>query len=228
MPLPYAPMTISANLAMSIDGKIASATHCRSGWTSPEDAQRLIDLRRDCDALIVGHGTLRQDRMTLTCASAPRPPLRCVVSRRGDFDPQAPLFHRPGGAIHLLVTDPSISVPPVHSAATLHRGSLNDFLIHLAADLGVKRLHCEGGAELMQALFQLDAIDTLHLTWAGHRLFSGELAPTISGSRAADWLSSREYQLDACTTNVHGEAFLTYSRRRNCPQHEPNASFPNA
>lgn len=211
---PFHPMKISANLAMSLDGKIASVGHCPSGWTSTDDKQRLQELRCQADALIVGHGTLRRDRMTLTSPCTDHHPLRCVVSRHGAFDPQSPLFHRAGGPIHLLVTEPATAPLVVPAAAQLHHGNLADFLSHLSTQLGVKHLHCEGGGELMQALFLLDAIDTLHLTWAGHRIFAGEFAPTISGSTAGNWLSARQFELKSWETLPCGEAFLTYKRNR--------------
>lgn len=199
---------ISLNFAISADGRITSVAGIRSGWTSAADQARFAALREPADALMVGRGTLEADRMTLR---APRNPLRCVVSAAGRFDPMHPLFHTAGGPIHLLGT---AAAPMEIPGTTGHHESLDGFLRTLRG-LGVRYLHCEGGGRLVRALAELDAIDEIHLTWAGHRLFGGAGAPGISGP-AGDFLpASLTFEL------VHfepvpdcGECFLSYRRKR--------------
>jgi len=200
---------ISVNFAISADGRISGVDRQASGWTSDEDFERLKRLRHGADALLVGHGTLRADRMTLR---APGDPLRCVVSRRGAFDPEHPLFHSEGGPIHLLAAEPGASAP---AGATLHHGELEDFLRTLARELGVRRIHCEGGGELVRALATLDLIEEIHLTWAGHRLFGGRAAPGILGGPGEFLPTSREFRLAHCEPRPElGECFLSYRRQR--------------
>lgn len=198
---------ISINFAVSADGKISSVAKRPSGWTSKEDHARLLKLRENADALLVGRGTLEADRMTM---KAPGNPLRCVVSRSGRFDPTHPLFHTDGGPIHLLVTDGSARQIP---GAKIHTGSLSSFLQELA-DIGVKRLHCEGGGELARELATMDAIDEIHLTWAGHTIFGGRGASTISGVPDQFLPASREYELIEFDPRPEtGECFLSYRRK---------------
>jgi 2,5-diamino-6-(ribosylamino)-4(3H)-pyrimidinone 5'-phosphate reductase len=198
---------ISINFAISADGKISSVAKRPSGWTSKEDHVRLLELRKGADALLVGRGTLEKDRMTM---KAPGDPLRCVVSRGGRFDPAHPLFHTPGGPIHLLVTEGDA---PEIGGAKVHTGSLAAFLETLAG-LGVRRIHCEGGGELVFALAELDVIDEIHLTWAGHTLFGGREAPTLSGIPGDFLPASREYELTEFDPRPEtGECFLSYRRK---------------
>lgn len=198
---------ISINFAVSADGKISSVGKRPSGWTSKDDHARLLKLREGADALLVGRGTLEADRMTM---KAPGNPLRCVVSRRGGFDPTHPLFHSEGGPIHLLVTD---GEAPDIPGVTVHTGALADFLQTLA-EAGVKHLHCEGGGELARELATMDAIDEIHLTWAGHRIFGGRAAPTISGVPGDFLPASREYELVEFDPRPEtGECFLSYRRK---------------
>ena len=198
---------LSLNLAISADGKISSVAKRPSGWTSQEDHSRLLALRKGADALLVGRGTLEADRMTM---KSPGDPLRCVVSRGGGFDPEHPLFHTPGGAVHLLVTE---GVAPEISGATVHRGTLAGFLETLAG-LGVERIHCEGGGELVRELAELDAIDEIHLTWAGHTLFGGREAPTLSGVPGSYLPRSRAFELTEFDPRPEsGECFLSYRRK---------------
>ncbi len=200
---------ISTNLAISADGKISSASRIRSGWTSREDHQRLLDLRADADALLVGRGTLENDRMTLT---APRNPLRCIVSHSGRVDPSHPIFAKPGGPIHLLVTGNEIAaIPP---GVAVHQTTLAGFLT-LLRSYGVEKLHCEGGGTLIKALADLDVIDEFHLTLAGHTLFGGNDAPTPTGIAEKFLPASRRFELTRFEPLPGpGECFLTYSRAR--------------
>lgn len=204
--MPSARPHLSINFAISADGKISSAAKRPSGWTSAADKARLKQLREGADALLVGRGTLEADRMTMT---APGNPWRCVVSRNGGFDPAHPLFHTPGGPVHLLVTG---GEPREIPKVTWHRGSLAGFLTELAA-AGIRRLHCEGGGELVRELAAMDAIDEIHLTWAGHRLFGGREAPTVTGIPGDFLPASRQYELVTFEPRPEaGECFLNYRR----------------
>lgn len=208
---------ISTNLAVSADGKISSVDHCASGWTSREDHARLLELRRAADALLVGRGTLEADRMTLTVPGKPVQPLRCIVSRRGVWDASHPLFHKPGGPIHLLVTENRAAVAP--SGVVLHHGALEDFLSDLATQHGVRHLHCEGGGGAIRALAEMDAIDEFHLTLAGHTIFGGQMAPTATGILGDFLPSSPEFEMSAFSPQPGaGECFLSYRRKGRTPQ----------
>lgn len=202
---------ISTNLAVSADGKISSVDHRPSGWTSPADHARLLKLREPADALLVGRRTLEADRMTMTMPGKSDQPLRCVVSRTGKIPSDHPLFHKPGGPIHLLITGKSEIAPP--PGVTIHHGSLVGFLETLATDLGVKHLHCEGGGTLIRSLAEIDAIDEFHLTLAGHTLFGGLSAPTATGVPADFLPSSVNFTLSHFEPQPDlGECFLSYRR----------------
>ncbi len=208
---------ISTNLAVSVDGKISSSPPIPSGWTSRADHDRLLELRSPADALLIGRGTLEADRMTLTSPGKAIQPLRCIVSTTGNLDPAHPIFTKPGGPIHLLVTgteNPGIP-PELLPRLTLHRMSLPDFLTELSTRHGVERLHCEGGGQLIRALAELDAIDDFHLTIAGHTLFGGLKSPTATGIPAHFLPQSRGFSLSHFDPRPEpGECLLTYTRSK--------------
>lgn len=156
---------------------------------------------------MVGRGTLEADQMTMTSESNP---LRCVVSRRGDFDPEHPLFHTAGGPVHLLITE---GESPEIPGTMVHLCDLAGFLQRLV-ELGVKRLHCEGGGGLVHALAVLDAVDEIHLTWAGHTLFGGRDAPTVTGMPGDFLPKSGQFELTEFAPHPElGECFLSYRRK---------------
>jgi 2,5-diamino-6-(ribosylamino)-4(3H)-pyrimidinone 5'-phosphate reductase len=202
---------ISTNLALSADGKISDSAKRPSGWTSKADHERLIALRRAADALMVGHGTLRSDRMTLTVPGLERQPLRCVVSRHGEIDPGHPVFAKPGGDIHILAT--AGLTDHRDTRATCHQGDLPSFLETLTVTYGVRHLHCEGGGQLIASLAALDLIDEFHATLAGHTIFGGREAPTATGT-PGPWLpESRRFEITAFDPRpATGECFVTWRR----------------
>ncbi len=207
MPRPH----ISTNLAISADGKISSSPPRPSGWTSPADHARLLELRANADAILVGRGTLDADRMTLTSPGKAKQPLRCVVSRHAPQDPTHPLFSKPGGDIHWLISGEE--KPSEGSAPTIHHMTLLAFLEKLGTDYQVERLHCEGGGELIRELAALDVIDEFHLTLAGHILFGGQTAPTATGIPAEFLPASRAFRLSHFEPRGD-ECFLSYVRDR--------------
>lgn len=203
---------ISANLAISADGKITSTRHRPSGWTSRVDHARLLELRATADALMVGRGTLEADRMTLTVPGKSTQPLRCIISRSGKLPTDLPVFEKPGGAIHCLITGtPALTG---NAKVTFHRDCLSGFLQTLATGHAVKFLHCEGGGSLIRALAELDAIDELHLTLAGHTIFGGLHAPTATGLPSGFLPKSLAFEITAFQPRPDlGECFLSYRRR---------------
>jgi riboflavin-specific deaminase-like protein len=210
--------TVLLNFAITADGKISTVDKDPARFTSPADLHRLHQIRLRADAILVGRGTLEADQMSMTIPpefNPDRQPLRCLVSHSGKFDLGHKVFHTPGGAVHLLVTDaPDDFNSSLYQAAgaAVHRQSLAEFLAALTSSLGVKTLLCEGGGTLARALAELDAIDEVNLTWAGHTLFGGAAAPTIMGQLTDHFPASLQFELTHFEPLGNGECFLTYRR----------------
>ena len=79
--------------AMTLDGKIATATGHSAWITSPTARQQVHQLRVACDAVIVGGNTVRRDNPHLTTHNVGEPnPLRVVMSRKLDLPFEANLW----------------------------------------------------------------------------------------------------------------------------------------
>lgn len=78
-------MHVILNAAMTLDGKIATASGS-SNISGEEDLKRVHEIRRDCDAIMVGIGTVLSDDPRLTVhkidANPEDNPLRVVVDSR--------------------------------------------------------------------------------------------------------------------------------------------------
>jgi riboflavin biosynthesis pyrimidine reductase len=73
----------------------------------------------------------------------------------------------------------------------------------------VKRLLCEGGGELDDALFRAGVVNELHLTICP-KIFGGRTAPTISDGEGFPTLSAA-YQMKLQSMKRHGdELFLIF------------------
>ena len=104
-------MRVLLNFALSADGKIGTHKGGASKFTSRLDLERLWEIRKSADAIMVGRGTLEADQMSLTIpeeASPERQPLRIVVTRRGCLNYEHPVFHKTGGDLHILCTENAV------------------------------------------------------------------------------------------------------------------------
>ena len=75
----------------------------------------------------------------------------------------------------------------------------------------VRRLICEGGGELNDAMFRADLVDELYLTLCP-RIIGGREAPTIAEGAGHKTLSAAKNLQLCATRKVGNELFLTYAR----------------
>ena len=81
------------NCAMSADGKIASPIRKQMQISCEEDIKRMYRLRNQCDAVLVGVGTILTDNPKLTVKEKyikhPKQPLRIIFDSKARTPPQA-------------------------------------------------------------------------------------------------------------------------------------------
>ncbi|PYJ05974.1 MAG: hypothetical protein DME25_07400 [Verrucomicrobia bacterium] len=186
------------NMAMTADGKIAMANRAVSSFGSRRDHAHLLELRATADAVMAGARTADLNPINL----GPGPAnyrrlrrkrglaeynLRVIVSGSGTVDPSAEIFKRRFSPIIILATR------RIQAARLKKLRALADevkisgakeiafpkALRWLRSKWKVKRLLCEGGGELNDALFRAGLVDELHLTICP-KIFGGRAAPTIA------------------------------------------------
>jgi len=94
-------------LAMSLDGRIAPAkADSRSRWISSPASRELVHRwRAECDAVMVGAGTVIADNPQLTCRIAGgRDPIRVVIDARLRTSPTARIYRQRSKASTIIVT----------------------------------------------------------------------------------------------------------------------------
>ena len=162
-------------LAMTLDGKIATAGG-ESRWiTGPVARARVQRLRQWADAILVGGETVRQDDPALTVrvpAGWPRQPRRFVWTRRG-----AGAFPR-----GLRIWDDPAQPPGFVAAQT--PDDWREWLGGLGRD-GITALVVEGGGELAAACLQAGVVDRVAIFVAPKILGGRDSRPAVGGPAPA-------------------------------------------
>ncbi|MEV4677988.1 RibD family protein [Actinomadura geliboluensis] len=168
--------------AMSADGYIDDATPERLRLSSPADFDRVDAVRADCDAILVGAGTVRADDPKLLIRSAarrerrvarglPADLVKVTLTWSGDLDPGARFFTT-GEAPKLVYAPPSAAAelaPRLAGLAEVVAAGDPLSLPSVLADLagrGVRRLMVEGGGGVHTLFLTADAVDELQLVVA--------------------------------------------------------------
>ena len=270
------------NMAMTADGKIATANRALSSFGSKRDHDHLLELRATADAVMAGARTVDLNKINL----GPGPEkfrrarlrrglaefnLRIIVSGSGSINPDAEIFkHRlvapekPRGeflrsailnrsrgresaltvardearrltsaATNLVENGRCVATSPIIILTTQRASksklkelrSLADevksfgkteinfraALRWLHSRLGVKRLLCEGGGELNDALLRAGLVDELHLTVCP-KIFGGRAAPTIAEGLGFLKLAHAAPLKLKSARRVGAEMFLVFAR----------------
>lgn len=167
-------------LALTLDGRIATASG-ESRWiTGPEARRATHALRASHDAVMVGAGTARADdpELTVRDLGVSHQPVRVIVARHLDLPrggklaasvPDAPLWlvHGLTAAVDRAQAWSVLGARLVPVAAT--QGGQLDMAAVLAAlaEAGLTRIFCEGGGELAASLLAAGLVDELVVFSAG-------------------------------------------------------------
>jgi len=218
---------VFVNMAMTADGKIATANRQVSSFGSRRDQRHLLELRATADAVMAGARTIDQNPVTLgpgplkyrrkrLAAGLREYNLRVIVTRTGTVDPGARIFQHTFSPIVVLTTERagSARLSRLRALADVRVFGRREIDFETAfrwlrAEHGVKRLLCEGGGELNDALFRAGLVDELHLTICPF-IFGGRHAPTISDGQGFSALSQMARLELRSSRRAGNELFLVY------------------
>ncbi len=157
-------------LAMSLDGRIAAASG-DSKWISSKQSRALVHRwRRECDAVVVGAGTVIADNPRLTCRTpGGRDPIRVIVDARLRISRAALALTEPSTAGAIIVTTRAnlararrrYGGPRVEILAIGSKGSGIDLasMVREFGRRGWNKILFEGGAHLAGAALAAGIID---------------------------------------------------------------------
>ena len=224
MSLPF----VFINMAMTADGKIATANRAVSTFSSRRDFEHLLELRATADAVMSGARTVGREQINLGPGPARFRRLRIknglaeynvriVVSGSGSLNPRAAIFRYRFSPVIVLTSGRASGrkltrLRAVADAVKICGRNEIDFRAAfewLRAKWKVKRLLCEGGGELNSALFSAGLVNELHLTVCS-KIFGGRDAPTISDGTGRFKLSEATRLELKSMKRVDDELFFVY------------------
>lgn len=161
---------VLASAAMSLDGFLDDTSQERLLLSSPEDFDRVDQVRASVDAILVGANTIRTDNPRLLSRSGPDP-VKVTLTTSGKLDPAARFFTTGDSAKLVYAASPAVSGLSAQLggvAAVVDVGDPPDPHIMLAdlADRGIARLMVEGGSAIHTLFLTENVVDELQLVLA--------------------------------------------------------------
>lgn len=215
---------VTLKWAMSLDGRIATATG-ESQWISSRPGRRWGLLQREeHDAVLVGSGTAVADdpRLDRRLGRAGRPNLRVVMDRRLRLSPEARLFQvpDPGRGPVLVYTleeaDPGVVRALERAGATvvrLERVEPGPVLDHLHR-WGARSVLVEGGAGIAAAFVEAGTFDRVAVDCAPIVIGGREAPGPVAGAGAATLESAP--RLDRLRSRRRGPDVILTGLREGC------------
>lgn len=217
-------------MAMTADGKIATANRAVHSFGSEKDLAHLYELRATADAIlcgartveisgtILGNGGEKYRKLRLKNGRAEYP-LRVIASGGGSISPLATIFQKKFSPVIVLTTQRTSEKNLERLRAVAGEVKIcgkTEINFHAALrwlrkKWGVKRLLCEGGGELNDALFRAGLMDEVHLTFCP-KIFGGRWAPTMAdGLGVKDLAQAIEFRRTSAR-RVNDELFTVWIR----------------
>ena len=221
---------VLVNMAMTADGKIATANRAVSSFGSTRDHEHLLKLRATADAVMAGARTVDSAAINLGPGPAKfrrlrlknglmENNLRVIVSGNGSLNPNVEVFKHRFSPIIILTTG-RVSKAKLRQLRALAdevkvcgRQEINfrEAFCWLRGKWGVQRLLCEGGGGLNDALFRADLVDELHLTICP-KIFGGRDAPAIADGKGFRRLVEALPLQIKSFKRIGNEAFAVFGR----------------
>jgi diaminohydroxyphosphoribosylaminopyrimidine deaminase/5-amino-6-(5-phosphoribosylamino)uracil reductase len=205
---------VTVKWAMSLDGRIATASGESQWISSPRGRRWALALREEHDAIVVGSGTALADdpRLDRRLGKADGPILRVVLDRRLRLSPEARLFQVEGPVVvytesldeaprrrlekagATVVNHPADGVTPATMLADLHRRGVQSVLV-------------EGGGVLLASFVEARLFDRVAVDCAP-LLIGGASAPGPLGGTGAITLAEAPRLADLVTRRRGGDVIL--------------------
>ena len=209
-------------LAVSADDKIAAAGHKPVAISGEAAKARVHLLRAQCDAVLVGIGTVLSDDPLLTCrlpGMEPRSPVRVVLDRALRIPGTSRLMHSARRTPLWVMTSGLAEAPAavklgaagaqvIRIATTTTPPSGLDLMpvLHTLAERGITRLLVEGGARVASSFVAAGLVDEVWLLRGPEAIGADGIAAldalplsALTGSPAFKQRASETLQKDTLT-----------------------------
>jgi len=218
------PYTI-LSCGMSLDGYLDAAGDGRLVLSNEADLERVDAVRAECDAILVGAATVRNDNPRLVVRSRElrqqrrerglgETPMKVTITERADLDACNSFFATGDSEKLVYCASPAVHAARrrLDSVATVVDGGQPvdmALLVHDLFDRGVRRLMVEGGGRVHTQFLTADLADELHLVIAPF-FVGNSRAHRFVGDGAFPWHPGRRAEL-AETRQIGDVVLLRYA-----------------
>tara|TARA_B100000676_G_C18061449_1_gene838049 strand:- start:480 stop:1115 length:636 start_codon:yes stop_codon:yes gene_type:complete len=173
---------IILNCAASADGKIALPDRKKVILSNKEDFERVHRLRTECDAILVGIGTVIEDNPKLTARNSKgKNPTRIILDTNFRIPKDANVFD--GESKTIVAVGENTSVNEDKNIEIIKCGFKEVDLLKLLPELksrGIDKILVEGGETVMWSFLEKKLFDKLYI-FISNIVIGGTKTPTIAG-----------------------------------------------
>jgi diaminohydroxyphosphoribosylaminopyrimidine deaminase/5-amino-6-(5-phosphoribosylamino)uracil reductase len=214
---------VIAKWAMTLDGKLATRTG-DSQWISSEASRAVVhDLRGRVDAVLIGSGTARTDDPLLTArpvdpSAVRRIATRVVVDSSASLSPESRLVRTAREIPVLVATSEAASTTSTHQLVEAGvevvpcPGETHaDRMTALLNELGRRRMTnvlVEGGGKVLGTLFDMNAIDEVHV-FIAPKLAGGVSAASPVGGYGVERMARALRLADIAIEELDGDVHIS-------------------
>lgn len=187
---------IIINAAMSLDGKLATRLHKQTKISGKQDFERVDALRAECDAVMVGIGTvfsddpslrIKNEELELARVAEGRDPhpMRVVIDSKARMPLNADMFRKGKGKVIVVTTENADAkrISALEEKAIVIKAGKDKVNLISAleslGEIGVQKLMVEGGATLLWSLMSEKLFDEIRI-YVGALIIGGKDAPTFA------------------------------------------------
>jgi riboflavin-specific deaminase-like protein len=205
---------VYSNLAVSIDGKIATESREMISLGSAKDLRLLRKLRNRAEVVVFGAEVLRAFQNACLPLDPKRRVVNAVLSHSLErIDPKWPFFRSDRIDRVLYVTEkiPAARAKKFSAVCEIVRIRGKDVAKEILSDLarrGIRRVAVEGGGAVMWEFVRVDAVDEYYVTVVP-RIVGGKNAPTLVDGKGFAPKDLRNLRLKR-SRRVGSELFLVY------------------
>jgi len=200
---------------MSADGKIALPNRKQIRLSNDEDAKRVNDLRKDCDAILVGIGTIIEDNPKLTVKNntpLSRNPIRIILDTNGRTPLNSNVLNNEAKTI--IAVGNQCKVDQLRDSEIIKCGNKQIDIRKLTEKLskkGIKKLLVEGGETVLWSFLNQNLFHEINIFIAS-TIIGGKETPTMAGGEGFNTkLDTLKISLKSAEKLGNG-VLLTYSK----------------
>ena len=204
---------VTLKAAITLDGKIATASG-HSKWITGEAArQKVHELRNQNDAVLVGINTVIADdpELTVRGISNGNSPVRIVLDSMARIPENSKIFKSDGTPVIIFTGNKALSRkwPDLKDITILTSPTSTPeikWILSELQNLGLKSLLVEGGSFINSSFLRSGAVDRL-LLFIGAKIVGGQDALSWCGELGVDQLD-QAMQIDISSISAVGEDWL--------------------